>query len=384
MKHYRRVFWWGTFLNLICLSGASMFVLTGRYLAEQGLQPWEIGTAEGGYWVGAVLSQPWLAHRVDRHGRRPYILRGAFSIGLTALGFLLMPVSLVPMVALRGLQGFVVSTYFTALFTWIADQAPPGRLAQAFGLFGISGLLAGAIGPVGGEMLVDRSSFQAMFSLSAGLSLTAAAGFLTLPEVHRAPHETQEDSHFFQLLRSRLMLAVTLGSLGFGYAIGSLYGFAAPFAAKEKLTGVGLMFACYTFSSVLIRLGMGSASDRHGPQRIIPSALLLQAGGIGLFALLGKGESWILVGTGLLAGAGHGILYPALSALAVQRLGAAVRGTALALITAWIDVGSFAGSVLSGVLAQNLGYPLMFCGVALIVMTSGLAFPAFDRRAIRP
>jgi MFS family permease len=144
------------------------------------------------------------------------------------------------------------------------------------------------------------------------------------------------------------------------------------------------MFACYTISSVLVRLRVGSASDRHGPHRIIPSALLVQASGVGLFALLARGESWILIATGLIAGAGHGILYPALSALCVERLGPAARGTALALVTSWIDLGSFAGSTLSGVLAQNLGYPLMFCAVALVVMTSGLVFPAVDRPATGP
>ena len=380
MRNYPRIFWWGTLLNLICLSGSSMFVLTGRYLQENGLPPWEIGAVEGSYWVGAVLSQPWLAQRVDRHGRRPYIVRGAFTLGLTTVAYLLTPVELIPMMALRCMQGFTLSTYFTALFTWIADQAPPGRTAQAFGLFGIGGLIAGAIGPVTGELIVNHLGFRIMFSTAAVLNLAAATGFLTLPELHRPAPPGLEDPRFFQLLRSPILLAVMLGSVGFGWGIGSLFGFAAPFAERLDLTGVGLMFACYTVSSVLVRLKVHSA-DRRGPHGVILPALLLQAAGVAMFALLGRGESWIMVATGLFAGAGHGILYPALSALTVERLGPAIRGTALALVTAWIDLGSFAGSVLSGLLAQNFGYPLMFAAVGVLIMATGLLFPWADRPA---
>lgn len=379
MRIYPRVFWWGTFLNLICLSGSSMFVLIGRYLAENGLQPWEIGTVEGAYWVGAVLSQPWLAHRVDRHGRRPYIVRGSFALGLCTVAFLLTPVSLVPMAVLRCLQGFTLSAYFTALFTWVADQAPSGRTAQAFGLFGIGGLLAGAIGPVCGELLVNTLGFRILFATAAVLNLTAAVGFLTLPELHE-PMSHHENPRFFQVLKRPALVAVILGSIGFGWGIGSLFGFAAPFAERLNLTGVGLLFACYTLSSVLVRLKVHSA-ERRGPNRVIVPALLLQASGVAIFALLARGEGWIMIAAGLLAGAGHGILYPALSALTVERLGPALRGTALALVTAVIDVGSFSGSVLSGIVAQNVGYPLMFAAVGVLIMVTGLLFPRADRPA---
>ncbi|MEW6277788.1 MAG: MFS transporter [Candidatus Eremiobacterota bacterium] len=377
---YSRAFWWATVLNLLCLSGSNMFVLFPGYLAHRGLTRWEIGLVEGVFWVGAVASQPWLASRLDRHGRRPYFVCGAAGMGVAALAFLLTPVSLVPMALLRCLHGFVIASYFTAMFAWVADQAPAGRTAQAFGYYGISGLLAAAVGPLVGEALVHGPGYGALFSASAACSLVSAALMAGLREIPRERHERTPEG-FFRLARSRTILGVSAGCLGFGYAVGCLFAFAAPYLAEHGVRGTGLLFACYVASSVAVRLALGATVDRVGGARVIPAAMLVQAAGMGVFAALGSWETPVVVITGLVAGAGHGVLYPALSSLAVDRLGPSVRGTALALITAWIDLGSVLGAALPGVIAHHIGYPAMFLWLSVSVALVGLGFAPLDRRS---
>jgi MFS family permease len=77
-----------------------------------------------------------------------------------------------------------------------------------------------------------------------------------------------------------------------------------------------------------------------------------------------------LVLAGLLAGGGHGFLYPALSALLMDVTPERRRGGAVGMFSAVMLVGQTLGSMIFGYVAHAFGYALMW-GVLTLLLAVG-------------
>ncbi len=376
-------FWQANLVNLMCLSGATMFVLLPLYLEAHGMPRWEIGLVAGAFSLVSVFARPWVGARLDQRGRRQFFIQGACLQGLLALAWLAFPPSLGLTLVVRGMQGVAMAFYFTAMWTWIADFAPEGRRAEVMGFFGISGLVSGAAGPVLAEAALSFGGFESVFGLAGGLALGGALLARRLgdqmPESLGPPPEARE---FWHLGWSRNLQGTTLGAVAFGISSGTLLAFAAPFVASQGHSGVGVFFTVYNVASVSVRLFAGRLADRVGAVRVVAPALLCQALGLGLLSRLEPG-GWLgapaLWGAAVLGGMGHGLIYPALSSLAVRRVGAARRGMGVSLFTAAVEFGAFAGATTSGLLAHLAGYPSTFLGVACVVFVVSLVHRRLER-----
>jgi MFS family permease len=82
---------------------------------------------------------------------------------------------------------------------------------------------------------------------------------------------------------------------------------------------------------------------------------------------------------GLLGGAAHGFLYPALSALVMDLTPEGQRGRVIGVFSAFILAGQALGALVFGPVAHAVGYPAMF-GVLAVLLGGGVR----SRRAARP
>jgi MFS family permease len=111
---------------------------------------------------------------------------------------------------------------------------------------------------------------------------------------------------------------------------------------------------------------------------IIP-AMALQAGatvllaGLGLVSRgMGLPAAPLLATAGVLAGAAHGLLYPALTALVVDVTPPERRGRVVGVFMAFILVGQAGGAAGFGQLAHAVGYGPMF-GVLSLALAGACA-----------
>lgn len=364
--------------NLLVLTGSVMFVLLPEYLQSQSMQKWEIGLVDGAFWFVSIFVQPWLGPRLDRDGRKVFLCGGSLLMAVAATSYAWLPAELMPMIIARLVHGFGFACYLTASWTWVADYAPSHRVGEMFGVFGISGLLSGTLGPGIAEMLVRRFGYDHLFFYGAGVMFCGWMVMLTLKDRRPINTAKTELPGFFTLLQARGMRSAVVGSIAFGVAIGAIFAFVAPYLATIKVEGVGPLFACTTLASGASRIIAGKMTDRLGPGRLVtPSLFMLAVGTAGLAQVEGASSTYIipmLVLSGLAAGLGYGIVYPALNALAICRLTPAARGRGLSLVTASIDCGSTGGAAVAGFLIHSFGFPNGFRGIALLVIAFGFAF----------
>ncbi len=359
-----------------------MFVLLPGYWVEGGMARWEIGLADGAFWLISVFIQPWLGPRLDKDGRKPYLIGGSLLMALAAAGYAFAPVEFFPMFGLRLIHGCGFALYLTSSWTWVADYCPPGMMGELFGIFGMSALMSGAFGPALAEFVHTYRDYGAVFLV--GSSLMLAGWFFILRLKDRAPRSevVEKLPNFLKLLTTRAMRGTAIGAVGFGVAVGSLFAFVTPYLQALEIAGIGGLFACTTLASGVSRVYAGRQTDKLGPKKlIIPALILLAAGSFGLSQLSASGElvAVVLVGSGLSAGLGYGVIYPALNALALRRLAPEARGRGLSVVTASVDIGSTSGATLCGFVAHHSGYPAGFLAIASLVTLIAFAFWLSER-----
>jgi MFS family permease len=321
----------------------------------------------GLYSATAIFAQPVVGLWVDRFGRRPFLLGGAALAVLASLGYTLAPGGLWLFPLLRVVQGLALSFFFIANFTLVVELVPAARRGQALGIFGISGLVAAAVGPALGEVVARAWGFRAFFAVMTGI---AVAAFLVAARVPTpAPRRPAAGVGLAGLVQGLLGAPRRLSALAFafGLGVGVVFTFLPTYAAALDVERIGLFAVAYSVGAMAVRALGGQLIDRVGRRAVIIPALALQGASAVLLALLGPLVSragWpaipLLVPIGLVSGAAHGFLYPALSALVIDVTPEDRRGRVLGVFSAFILSGQTAGAMAFGALAHALGYPAMF------------------------
>jgi MFS family permease len=353
----------------------SSFFLLPKFLAtELGVGPAGIGLLNAAYGASAVIFMFLMGVAVDRFGRRRFLTAGALLMGFASLGFLAVDEMGALIYLLRVLQGLAFSMAFVAGATLAVDEAPPDRLGQTIGIFGLTMLSMNAVAPAAVESLAERYGWAPAFASAAiGAFLCAALSRF----VRERPHTPDEDVGLGSLLRvarrpEQMRAAFVIMMVG--SCFGSLFVFHQLYALELGIPEVRVFFVSYALAAVFARLVLGRLGDRLGRIRVSAAMLLLYAAGaLGMIALAEIG----LAPLGALFGFAHGIFYPTYNAAVVERGSVRERGQIVALFQGWFNAGLAAGSFLLGFVADAYGYPTIFglsaLGVllALTVLLSG-------------
>ena len=369
--------------NFLFFTGLAGFVLLPIHLRRLGATDGQLGLIMACFSATAIVIQPVVGAWVDRGGRRAFLVSGAVLTSAVAFLFAAAPDALGLFPLLRALQGVAFSIFFIANFTIVVDLVPPDRRGQALGIFGISGLVSGAVGPVLGELLVQGAGFRGLFIVAGILPLLAAGitAWLSLPPEPRPTGAREGLSGLVRGIITAPRIPMALGA-AFGLGQGVMFTFFPTYAVDLGVQWVGLFAVAYSGAALVLRATASGLADTVGRRTVIIPAMALQAGATVLLAALGSIAGilgWpaapFLAVAGLLAGAAHGFLYPALTALVVDVTPPERRGRVVGVFMAFILVGQAGGAAGFGHLAHAVGYGPMFAILSIALAGAcGLTF----------
>ncbi len=360
--------------NLLLVASFASFFLFPLFITGHGGTHQDIGIIMGVFALASALSRPWISEMIDQIGRKRSFTIGCIIMTILPLTYLLLqgplPNYYIILLLIRIIHGIGLAICFTSIFTFIVDLIPAGRLNEGIGMFGTSGLIGMAVGPLIAEPILHNFGFSTFFLTAAGFSATAL--LLQLPvkdQHHLQPATQQETPSFFAILKTRKQIICGGLALLFGFGLAATGNFIAPFAQKQELSYISLYYVAYSFAAVGVRFIAGKMADRVGENQIIPWGLSLAAVGLLLVPLV-HGDLFLLV-VGFVFGIGHGLLFPALNAMAVRDEPYAVRGKVTGIFTGGIDAGVFCGALILGMIGEMAGFTALFTCAGLTVL-SGL------------
>jgi predicted MFS family arabinose efflux permease len=321
-----------------------------------------VGLVVAAFSLSAFFLRPWAGRVADRWGRRPLMLAGAglFAASTLAYGLASSPAALA---GLRLLTGAGEALFWVGALTAVADLAPAERRGEAMSLASLSLYLGIGVGPLLGELAIDRLGFAAAWALAAGCGLVAVALSLRVPDTRPdspeagGPPARHRLVHPAGLLPGLLLLAGITGMAGFLTFV-PLY---ALDLGLDGSRGVLLLFAAIV---VGIRSLGARLPDRLGAARATRAAMALTATGLAV-AGAWRTPAGLLAGTAVFA-VGIALLTPAVLTLAVEAVGPRERGAVLGTTSSFLDLALGLGPATLGLVAASTGRPGAFLGGAAV------------------
>jgi MFS family permease len=329
--------------------------------------PDEVGTLMACAGVAIVVTTPLLGRWLDGGGARSVMMWGAFVLGVSTL--LLASVSeLGPaLYALRALHGVASALIQSATGAFVAAIVPADRHGRAFASAGAAALMMNAVAPAATEHLAEAYGWRTAFELAATIALAGAAMATLLPALDAAPVSVREP----HAPKARLSPwnAVSVGAFAAGVGFAVIATFTQPYALALGGEHVSSLFVGYTVTVLIVRLGLGGVVDRLGRLPCAVAALAIYALSTAWAAALTPDGLFAL---GLGFGAAHGLVWPSLSALTVERASRAHAASAISRLYGNFSLGGLIAVWAGGWLVKAAGYPLMFL-VAAAMIASGTA-----------
>ena len=348
----------------------SLFVQFPGFLLGLGAGEVEIGFLVGLTAFSSVVVRPWVGRAMDVYGRRPVIIAGnLLNVGVLAL--YLTVTTLGPWIyVVRILHGFAAALLFTSLFTYGADQVPAARRTEGLALFGVSGLLPIALGGLLGDLILASGTFTTLFFTALGFGGLALVLSIPLKD-EREP--TEEPPHrFMQSVTSKDLLPLWWLGLVFAIALTAYFTFIKTFVVETGIGSVGAFFAAYSGIAIALRLFAASVPDRVGTMKVLYPALGSMT--VGLVTLSLAHSAAAVVAAGLLCGAGHAYIFPIMLSMVVTTAPTEDRGSAVAIFTGLLDLGTLIGGPILGAAIRYGSYPIMFAATAVWTVVGSLVF----------
>jgi predicted MFS family arabinose efflux permease len=366
---------------LVLLGSVSFFgfswsfylILPKFFAAELGMDAAAIGRAVAVQGITAVLVTPLVGWLVDRYGRRPWLMAGNIMLMVTGLLYLFVDQDGPLLYLAQMCWGIGMVMGFNSAGTMTADIAPNDRMAEALGLFGAANLGMNAISPTIAEILAGSVGWKYVFAASASAGLFAA--LLSTRIVEPARHEPRKQDVQIPVLGGPL-LRVYGTTILMTAAFTALFTLHQPFALELGVSEVRSFFVGFAIVALTVRLAGGRLIDRFGVLRSSVVALVLYAVVPPMLGILGPGH---LFAIGAMMGLGHGIAYPALTALAIERADAVSRGMVVSIIHGAFNGGHAFFAYALGWAAAQWDYSTAFWAAGAMTLTGAFVLGVAHR-----
>lgn len=316
--------------------------------------------------IGTLFGRLYGGKNIARIGNRKMLLGGAAAVlATTALYF--VPMGIYPLMGLRFLHGVALGLAATATGTIVAQIIPRSRSGEGIGYFSMSVVLATAVGPLVGVVLLNQYGFTSIFIFSLIMAVISLLLSLTVrpPEVE-VPASGYKRFSLSDYFEARAVpISIVMFVLAFAYS--SILSFVTGYTAEIGLVEAGsFFFLVYGIAVLLSRPVTGPLMDRKGANIVVYPALILFAAGMLVISRADAG--WMLLAAALLMGFGYGNFQSISQALAIKATPRHRMGLANTTYFIALDLGLGFGPLALGFIVPMLGYRGMYASLVLVIL----------------
>ncbi len=297
----------------------------------------------------------------DRRGRKIAFLTGLLSCALAGVAYL-APLGLPGMFLGRVLQGFGEACLYTGAAAWAVEVAGIHRSGQALGYVS-SGIWGGiSAGPALGQWL---GSFNRA-ALSQVIAAVVAFAIVSCVSEHYKPSPHPGRRRWIPTLLVPSGLAV--GFVNVHYPV--ITGFLVLHLARFGNSGP-TAFSAYALLILLSRFFLGGLPDRIHPAITYYGGLVGMALGLAVLAI-GPPPALAVTAAAVL-GFGFSFPWSSTAARVLQKIPSGERGSAVGVLSAFVDLFVGVSSFIAGGVANYFGYSAAFVLAALALGAAAVA-----------
>lgn len=369
------------------------------YLRDHGVDLALLGVVIAAWPATRLVVEPLFGYLADRWARVPLMVAGLL-IAAAATGLMVTLDGIAAFVVLRALSGLGTAMYDPAARGYLTDATPPERRGEVFGLYNaaqMGGILLGpAIGGVGAAWFGGFGFTIAFGAVAVGLAALAVwlrvrelprsgvaddhehppipvEGMTDFPVeamgVERATRPAVPGRPIQARLANRLLATALVGTFA-GYLAGGLYETVWSLFLESRggsLELIGLTFAVFGLTTIIVSPLAGRIVDRHGPRPFVAGGLLVMVVAMVAYPLLPDVRLSVLVI--VLEAVGFSFSGPAMYSIVAAGAPRDRSSTAQGIVGAAGTLGTILASLATGVLAAiHIDLPFFAGAIATVVL----------------
>jgi MFS family permease len=314
----------------------------------------------------------------DLFGRQRLLIMGALVFATLPFTYLAVA-TLAWLVVLRFVHGSATAIFGPVASASLSDIAPAARRGAWLSTYSTAQGTGQALGPVLAGYLIAAGRFDLAFAVSGLIGLAAP---LIIGTWRSAPAETVQRRSWQAFKRGiaevagdRLVL-ITSAAQAAQFVLNGMLNAFLPLYGREVLnlssSELGWLFGLQTFTTLMMRPGMGLLSDRVGRRAVIAIGLTICSAAV--FALSLSTNLSMVIGVIVTYAAGVAITTAATSAYITDITRRARYGAAHGVFGTIYDIGDALGPISAGILVARLGYAHMFQLMAAVAVTMMITF----------
>lgn len=351
-------------------------VLVSKYAAVFTDNSVLIGASVSAMAVTCLALKLVAAPVLTRFNKRNILSGALFIMGISFIG-IGMSSNVISILFFRGLQGVGLAFSSTCFLTLAADALPDEKLSSGIGYFSLAQALAQAVGPSIGLALIGGIGYRYTFLLAASLLILACV--LTFVCIRTASETLKGGFHlsFDQIIAKEalvpafLMFLITMVF----YVINT---FLILFAEERNVDGIGLFFTVYSITILFSRPFIGQIADKIGNFKVFVPSLICFAVSFVIISM--SHQLWMFLIAAVLQTFGYGVATPLLQAVIMKSVPKERRCVASCTGYVGTDLGTLAGPMAGGMLADHMGYTAMWNMMIIPLAVAALTAVIFRKK----
>lgn len=320
--------------------------------------------------IGSLIGRLGAGRFIGIKGPTTILWVGLSFFTITSLFYFLansIPLLLVNRLA----QGVAVGIIGTATGTIVAHILPRARKGEGIGYFSLSAVLATAIGPFIGILLLKmENGFTIMFTMNLVLSILCLL-FLAAVKLKLAPIKQPEKTEVKSSILSQFIepkaVPISFVALIIGFSYSGVMTFLSFYAESINLvSAASYFFLVYAIVIIISRPFTGKLMDTKGANIIVYPCIVLFAIGMLLFSQASAG--WMLLLAAAFIGFGYGNFNSIAQTIAVKVTEPHRFGLATATYFILFDIGLGVGPYILGFIVPNTGYRTIFVAMVAVIV----------------
>lgn len=338
----------------------SMFLLI-IIMAGYAIDTYKTSTSLAGFVssifiFGALIGRLYAGSKMNELGTKRILMVGIIIFLILSI-FYFLNINIYLLLIVRVVQGIGVGLATTATGTIVSQIIPPSRTGEGIGYFSSSVVLAQAIGPLIGILLIQYFSYTYVFifSLTIGIVCFLFAFIIQAPTIEVEETETKRRTFKLSNYLERSSIPIASVMLVIGITYSSILSFISTYAESIHLVQAGTFyFVVYAIVVLLTRPISGKVLDKFGGNAVIYPTLIIFA--IGMFFISKATSTSIFLFAAALIGLGYGNFQSSTQAIAIQRAPIERMGLANATYFIFYDFSLGLGPLFLGALIPLVGF----------------------------
>lgn len=287
----------------------------------------------------------------------------------------------------RGIGGIGSVMFTVSSMGLLVRLSPPAQRGHTSSLYGTAFLLGNILGPILGSLLQGFGMRVPFFIYAAtvgvavlvvAIFLRGGAGGVPAADVIQ-DRMTLSEALGLPYYRALLLTGFAHGWSNFGVRIALLPLMAASIPAIGD-AAAGIALTLFALGNALTQQATGRLIDKRGRRPFLVLGLAISAAATVPFGWL-QTLPWFLF-LAAVAGAGAAFIAPASQALLADLIGSNRNGgQALSTYSMATDLGSIAGTLLAGIIAQLIGFGWAFTVTGIVLAVAMVPWFFVKRRA---